>query len=208
MKKLKFYDLFYLFLIGSVFGYFFEVIYTLIRRHTFVNHTALVIGPFNIIYGVSAVLLTIFLIKYQKSSYLKQFIVSFLLASVIEYIASWGMETIFGFTAWNYQRYFLNINGRICLIYSAAWGLLGIFWINYLYPKINKLIRKMNKNFGIKLMRILIPFLIFDFALSVSAVVRAKQKDAGVPAQNIYDKFLDNTFNRDYLKNMFNNHWK
>lgn len=41
---------------------------------------------------------------------------------------------------WDYSDKFLNINGRISLIYSIFWGLLGLYLINVLNPKIDYLI--------------------------------------------------------------------
>ena len=208
MKKLSFYNLFYIFIIGSVFGWIVECIYTLIKKGIFLNHSALVIGPFNIVYGIGACFLTILLFKMKDASYWRIFIVGLIGGSIIEYVMSLGMELITGFTAWDYSRYFLNINGRICLQYSIYWGILSILWIKLCYPYVTKLIEKINYSFGKKLMIFLIVFLIFDAILTISAVNRAHASDRGIAPQNKYEEILDKTFNRDYLKNMFNNKWK
>ena len=65
-------------------------------------------------------------------------------------------------------------------------------------------IQEVNKN-GEKY--VLIIFLAFDLALTASAVIRAKKWEQGIPPSNFYEKFLDKTFNKDYLYNMFNNSW-
>ena len=70
-EKLQFYDLFYLFIFGCVFGWVVEVIWSLFKRHAFYNHSALVIGPFNVIYGVGTVLLTLILYRLKDSDYTK-----------------------------------------------------------------------------------------------------------------------------------------
>lgn len=208
MKKLKLYDLFYIFIFGSIFGWLIEGIYTLIKKGILINHSALVLGPFNIVYGVGAVILTIFLINYIDKSYLKIFFISFMCGTILEYIISVCMELLVGFTAWNYSKYFLNINGRVCLQYSIYWGFLGIIWIKLCYPFISSIINKINLNFGKILMKILIIFLIFNIILTFSAINRAKEFDKGIAPKNSYERFLDNTFNTKYLKNMFNNHWQ
>lgn len=208
MKKLKLYDLFYIFIFGSIFGWLIEGIYTLIKKGILINHSALVLGPFNIVYGVGAVILTIFLINYIDKSYLKIFFISFMCGTILEYIISVCMELLVGFTAWNYSKYFLNINGRVCLQYSIYWGFLGIILIKLCYPFIMLLINKINLNFGKILMNILIVFLIFNIILTFSAINRAKEFDKGIAPKNSYERFLDNTFNSKYLKNMFNNHWQ
>lgn len=207
MKKLNFYNLFYIFIFGCVFGWIIEGLYTLIKKGLLINHSALVIGPFNIVYGIGATILTIFLVKLIDKSYIKLFIFSFIFGTVLEYLLSLSMEMLVGFTAWDYSKKFLNIHGRVALFYSICWGFLGIVWIKFCYPFVMKLIDKINYKFGKKIMIFLIIFLIFDTMLTFSAINRAKNCDMGIPPTNSYEKFLDNTFNSKYLKNMFNNRW-
>lgn len=207
MKKLSFYNMFYIFILGSIFGWFIEGIYTLIKKGLLINHSALVIGPFNVVYGIGALLFTIILYKYKDNSYIKLFIISFIFGTILEYVLSLSMESLVGFTAWDYSKKFLNINGRVALFYSICWGLLGIIWIKWCYPLVMKIIEKINYNFGKKLMIFLIIFLIFDTLLTFSAINRARDFDKEIKPANTYEKFLDNTFNSKYLKNMFNNRW-
>ena len=65
-KKMSFYELFYIFIFGCVFGYVVEVLWSFYRHHIFINHTALVIGPFDIVYGISAMVLSLTLYKYRN----------------------------------------------------------------------------------------------------------------------------------------------
>lgn len=206
MKKL--YDLFYIFIITSVCGYFIELIWTFLTKGIFINHSAVVIGPFNFAYGICGVVLTLLLYRFKDESYLKIFILSFIGGSILEYIMSWGMELVLGFTAWDYSDKFLNINGRICLSFSIFWGLLGILWIKILYPPIEKLLERIPPNIYKTVAICLFIFIILDILLTISCVNRARAADQGIPTNNSYESFLDNTFNSKYLKNMFNNNWK
>ena len=206
MKKL--YKLLYIFIITSICGYFVELVWSLVTKGILINHSAVVIGPFNFAYGICGVVLTLLLYKFKDESYLKIFLLSFIGGSILEYIMSWGMELVLGFTAWDYSNSFLNINGRICLLFSIFWGILGILWIKILYPQIEKMLNKINpKIYKIVIICITI-FLLFDILLTVSSVNRAREADKGIPPSNGYERFLDNTFNSKYLKNMFNNNWK
>ncbi len=206
-QKVGFYKMFWLFIFGSVAGWFLEVIYTLIFYRTFINHSALVIGPFNVCYGICVCSLTFLLYRFKDKGYIYLFFISFFFGSLLEYIMSWGMEFALGFSAWDYSDMFLNINGRVCLLMSCLWGLLGIVWIKFLYPFFEKMLNKIPKDFGKKLTVALIIFLALDLSLTVSAFGRAKDSGRGVEPHNDYEKFLDKTFNRDYLYNMFNNSW-
>ena len=206
MKKL--YKLLYIFIITSICGYFVELVWTFITKGILINHSAVVIGPFNFAYGICGVVFTLLLYKFKDESYLKIFLLSFIGGSILEYIMSWGMELVLGFTAWDYSNNFLNINGRICLLFSIFWGGLGILWIKILYPQIEKLLNKINpKIYKITIICLTI-FLLFDILLTISCVNRARDADKGIPPSNSYERFLDNTFNSKYLKNMFNNNWK
>ena len=208
MRKLKFYDYFYMFLIGSIFGWILEGIGSIVIDHMLLNHSALVIGPFNVIYGVGACVLTAALLKFKDKNLLILFLIGFVGGSIVEYFMSWGMELVLGFTAWNYSKFFLNINGRICLAYSCIWGVLSIVWIKYLYPLMQKLIDKINPKIGQKLIVYISIFLAFDVMFTAQCIIRAKACDKGIAPQNGYERFLDNTFNSAYLKNMFSNHWE
>ena len=206
MKKL--YNLLYIFIISSICGYFIELIWSLVTKGIFINHSAVVIGPFNFAYGICGVVLTLLLYKFKDESYLKIFILSFIGGSIIEYIMSWGMELVLGFTAWDYSDNFLNINGRICLLFSIFWGFLGILWIKILYPQFDKILNKINPKIYKILIVCLSIFLLLDILLTISAVSRARNADKGIPPNNGYERFLDSTFNSKYLKNMFNDNWQ
>ncbi len=206
MKKL--YKLLYIFVITSICGYVVELIWTFVTKGVFINHSAVVIGPFNFAYGICGVALTLLLYKFKDESYLKIFLLSFIGGSILEYIMSFGMEVVVGFTAWDYSNSFLNLNGRICLLFSIFWGILGILWIKILYPQIDKILSKINKKAYKTIAICLIIFILLDILFTISCVSRAHNADKGIPPINNYEKFLDNTFNSKYLKNMFNNNWK
>ena len=197
-----------IFIITSICGYFVELVWSLVTKGIFINHSAVVIGPFNFAYGICGVALTLLLYNFKDKSYLKIFLLSFIGGSILEYIMSWGMELVLGFTAWDYSNNFLNINGRICLLFSIFWGILGILWIKILYSQIEKLLNKFNPRMYKIIIICLTIFLLFDILLTISCVNRARDADKGIPPSNVYEEFLDNTFNSKYLKNMFNNNWQ
>ncbi len=206
-NKISFHDIFYIFIFGCLFGYIVEGIWSYLKRGILINHTALVLGPFNIVYGVGAITLTIFLYKLKDKSNIQIFASSFLIGTALEYIMSFLMEKMVGFVAWNYRKKPFNINGRVCLHYSLFWGILGIIWIKLIYPKLQKLIDSFNKNESIKIMKFTIIFLIFDIFLTFGAVARAKEFEKNIPPSNKIEVIYDKYFGIDYLNNMYNNRW-
>lgn len=201
------YNLFWTFIVGCVVGWLVEGVFSLIKWREFINHSAVVIGPFNMAYGLGALMLTALLYKFRDEKNIKIFLIGFIGGSILEYIMSWGMELVLGFTAWDYSRKPLNLNGRICVRYSLFWGILGVVWIKYIYPYISKLLEKMDKNLGKRLAIFLNIFLAFDIFLTCVAINRARDKEKGIDAKYKYEEVLDKTFNKEYLKNMYNDSW-
>ena len=203
----KLYNLFWIFIFGCVAGWIIEGLWTYIKKGVIINHSAVVIGPFNMAYGLCACVLSAILYKYRNDNNFKLFIIGFIGGTILEYLMSLGIELVLGFTAWDYSAKPFNINGRVCLMYSLFWGVLAIFWIKVIYPVVINFIKKLDYNIVKKIAVFLAIFLVFDMLLTYSAVERARAKDRGIPPQNAYEEVLDKTFNKDYLTNMFNNNW-
>ena len=73
-----------------------------------------------------------------------------IIATVLEYIASVFLEVLFHLRWWDYTDYFLNINGRICLIFSLFFGLAGIFFMKVIYPRLQTFTKTIRKHFSNK----------------------------------------------------------
>ena len=60
----------------------------------------------------------------------------------------------------------MNVNGRVCLLYSIFWGILTVFLVKKINPKIdnlcNKLQEKISKKFLKTIVSILVIFLAID----------------------------------------------
>lgn len=206
-EKITFHDIFYIFLFGCLFGWIVEGIWSYLKRGILLNHSALVLGPFNVVYGVSAIVLTLFLYRLKDKKYIQVFGISFAVGTVLEYIMSFLMEKTLGFVAWNYSKKPFNINGRVCLTYSIFWGILGLIWIKLIYPRVKKIIDKFNKRISNKFMIAMIVFLIFNTLLTFAAVERGKEFEQGIPPSNKFERILDKYFGVEYLNNMYNNRW-
>lgn len=206
-EKISYYEIFYTFIFGCVFGWIVEGIWSLLKKNLLINHSALVIGPFNIVYGIGAIVLSIILYRVKDSSLKKIFIISFFTGTVLEYILSFMMEKLVGFVAWNYSKKPFNINGRVCLLYSLFWGVLGIVWIKLIYPPLKGFIDRSNKVIGNRILKFLSIFLLFDVLLTFAAIERGKEFEQNIPPSNKIEVYIDKYFGVDYLNNMFNYRW-
>lgn len=55
------------------------------------------------------------------------------------------LEKKFNTKYWDYSENFMNIKGRVCLINSIFWGILGVLFTIYIHPFIEKYILFLNK---------------------------------------------------------------
>ncbi len=138
MKEVMIY--FLLFIVYSILGWIVETSATSIYHKKLVDRVFL-IGPCLPIYGTGAIAIIILLKKYHND-FLVLFIMSIVLCSIIEYLTSYLMEKIFKARWWDYTNIPFNINGRICLPFSIAFGFMGslIIVINtHIYSLINNI---------------------------------------------------------------------
>lgn len=156
------------FFIFSFLGWAMETIYSFIVLGHFTNRGFLY-GPICPIYGWGAIILIIFLSKYQNNG-LKLFTYSAVIFSAFEYYVSYILEALFQEHWWDYTNDFLNLNGRISIFYSLAWGIIAIIFIGHVYPyikkKLNVIISKVNNKAIIILTNLLILLYISDTIFS------------------------------------------
>ena len=191
--------------VGSFAGVVMEMVWCLVRYGFIESRAGLVYGPFNLLYGAGAVLLTLALYPYRNRGAVWSFLGGFLVGSALEYVCSWGQEALLGSRSWDYSAMPLNLNGRICLMYSFFWGLLGIFWIKDLYPRMAKLILKISNRVGKPLTWALTVFLIFNSIASIIAVMRWSERVAGEPPSSAFEEFIDQRFPNERLEKVYAN---
>lgn len=202
------YEVFYIFMICNVIGYCVEMVFCYLKHGYWESRQSLIYGPFGLAYGIGGVLLSYLLFKDTKKAWWKVFIKSYIWGTVAEYICSLGEELVFGHVSWDYSKMPLNINGRVCFLYSCFWGLLGILWIKAIYPIMSKVIEKIPVKLGNVIMWTFIVFFIFDSFVSATAGLRMDKRDAGQAPNNVYEQFLDNHFPDERMNEIYANSQK
>ena len=119
------------FLCYSIAGWLYESVLVSVQERRIVNRGFLN-GPLCPIYGVGAVLMTVLL--QGVGSPVVIFILSALIASVLEYVTSWIMEVIFHARWWDYSNMRFNLNGRVCLLGACVFGAGGVFVVCAVQP--------------------------------------------------------------------------
>lgn len=158
-------NLILLFFVFGVFGWIWEVNYRLFNHGVFVNR-GMLHGPILPIYGVGGILIIVVLKKFRNQPF-KLFISAFTLCGIVEYFTSFILEKTLKMSWWNYNGYFLNIRGRVCLEGLLVFGLAGWIATYYTAPILNNIFEKISKNKKRILVIILIGLFIVDMCYSI-----------------------------------------
>ncbi len=175
----------FIFFIGSVIGWFIELVYRRLYHGKLVNPGFLV-GPYLPIYGFGLLSLTILHILLTKLS-LNPIVIIFLMGLIMTVI-----ELIGGLFAlkqkvrlWDYSKEWLNYKGIICPLYSAIWLLVGAVYYFFLYDPLMYAINWFNENISFSyILGIFTGFILIDFVYSTKLYIKirnfAKENDVTV----------------------------
>ena len=170
MDLIMFY--FLLFLIYSVVGWMVEVISCSIKEKRLAMRGFL-IGPYCPIYGFAALIL-IFLLKRYINDPLVMFMMALLVVTVIEYLTSYLLEKLFKIRWWDYSEQPFNVNGRISLVISLLFGILGLILMYYLNPHLINILKSINPQTLTIIGSILMIMIIIDAICSYIIISRLK----------------------------------
>lgn len=204
-KKIIYTDLFWVFMVGSVLGFFLEGIWHTMRKGFWESHTGTVWGPFCVIYGFGAVVLYVLGNRIQHKRTTTVFLMSSVAGSAAEFLAGVFQEVCFGTSSWNYSKHFLNINGKISLEMSIMWGILGAFFIKLGVPALNTVLENSKNAKTDAACVILSVFMVVNLFVTAVALVRWKYRAAGDEADNFVEKFIDENWDDEKMQKIFPN---
>ena len=197
--------LFWIFIIGSIAGFIFEITVVFFQKGYFELRQGLIYGPFIPVYGIGAMLYYVVLNKNKLKNKLQIFLITMLLGGLTEYLCSFTQEKLFGTISWDYSYLPFNINGRTSLLHCIYWGIGGILYVTYIEPIIEKMREKINKNCIRIITIILALFMIFDITISWMAAERQIERKSNVEPENKMDLFFDEYYPDEYIDRIFNN---
>lgn len=197
--------LFWVFIIGSIAGFIFEVIVVFFQKGHFELRQGLIYGPFIPVYGIGAMCYYIVLSKIKIKNKIQIFLITMILGGITEYLCSLIQEKAFGTISWDYSYLPFNINGRTSLLHCIYWGIGGVLYITYIDPFLNKMIDKTNIKAFDLITIILSIFIIFDISISWMAADRQTERKNNIEPENRLDIFLDKNYPDEYMNRIFNN---
>ena len=162
------------FIIYSFLGWIYETCYCTIHEKAWENRGFLY-GPCIPLYGVGATLAQILFLDLpikglDDPSYVTIFFGCAIGSFFLEYGTSYVLEKRFHARWWDYSDFPLNINGRVCLIFTLCFGFAGILVTQIIIPPIVEIISYF-PGIVIELLALIFMFLFgMDMALTISAL--------------------------------------
>ena len=167
--------LFLLFICYSILGWMVECLAVSFEEKKITLDRGFLIGPYCPIYGYGGLIFYIFLTKYQDDL-LTLFILAAVGASVLEYVTSYAMEKLFKARWWDYSHRRFNLEGRICLGNSVAFGLLGVITTHAINPYLLNILWKIPNTTLIIISIIIASIFLIDNILTFTVMTKLRLK--------------------------------
>lgn len=192
------------FIIYSVVGFIIETIFGVLTKGVLESRKSFLYGPFCSIYGLGAVLMILPLQRFKKNNY-TLFAAGFVIGSIIEYLVSLIGELIFHIKWWDYSDQILNLNGRICVLFSLFWGLLAIYLMSDINKRVDKLIDFLKKKISMGILKTAVVlvsiFLAFDLGITAYALQMFTIRIVYDNNLNVANKqYIDEQYEKIYVK--------
>lgn len=197
------YTVFWMFVVGSVAGYVVETIFAFIKTGHYQNRSSMLVSPFNVIYGVGALVLYIGLHMLSSKKNHSIFLFGMVSGTAIEFFASWAQQAVFGSVSWDYSILPLNIGGRVSLLFAFFWGTLAILWVKVFQPLLERMIAAIPKQIGKHIAVCLLALLVSDMLISAIAVARWGTRLDGVPAGSAVVEMIDRVFPDAFMQKVY-----
>ena len=203
------------FIIYSVLGYIIETIFGIVTKGTWESRQSFLYGPFCGIYGLGAVIMILSLQYFNQNSN-RLFWGGFVVGSIIEYVVSWIGEVVLNVKWWDYSNMPLNLNGRICVFFSIFWGLLAIYLMSYINPRVDRLIYWIKSKISVNKLKIItlgvtiflfIDFVLTGYALEYFIVRKIHENNLPVVNKERADSAYEKIYNNEKLAKFINTYW-
>lgn len=195
--------IFWVFLIGSIVGCIVETLVGIIFDHSFKIRQGLIYGPFIPVYGIGAVMYYFIVSKVKDVK--KVFVCSMVLGGAIEYFCSYFQELCFGTVSWDYSNMFLNIGGRTSLLFCFCWGILGVLFVKFVLPLLQKIDIYIGNTQFKTITAILVGFMLFNIGISCLAGARQNERVQKIEANSKMDAFLDKHYSDKVMDKVYSN---
>ena len=203
-KGFCFAKIFIFFLIGCLFGTYYEQMLWYFNNGTWIEKQGLIYGPFSPIYGIGVVVFILFLGKNNDNrGIIKTYIYSCIIGGAAECITGLLSNILFGVKFWDYTGYYLNIFGLTTIPFMMFWGLLGLILMKIIYPYISNLIEKIPYKIGMPIYYFILIFMVLNCLLTLVAFTRMTLRNEGKEPVTIIGEFCDKNYDDEFMYKNF-----
>ena len=201
-RKITYEKLFWLFIFGGIIGVVMEGIFCLISTGHWESHVVTLVGQFNVLYGLGAVLFySIIALLYNKKTITKVLAIT-IIATVLELLCGILLADVLGMKAWDYSNCFMNYRGMICLVFTLGWGFAGYLFC-LLFDKIDNALSKIkSKKWKIACIALSV-FMAVNLSLTAISIVRWSERHYGIEADTKIGAFFDESTPDDWMQKRF-----
>ena len=171
------YQICWSFLCYSFLGVLIEWIFCLAVEGVLEARVGLLYVPLRPMYGVGGVACSLVLERFLDQP-IWVCVYGMLICTVVEYLASVGMEKAFRSFSWDYSDKPLNLRGRICLQYSLCWGLLALLAVYVVEPLLNRFLERAGHRTGEMILTGLMVVTLVSAVVTLTAWARTRKRVA------------------------------
>lgn len=199
------FELFWIFLIGSIVGFFLEGIYFWWNVGRWESHSTVIFGYFCTVYGLGAMAIYLICRKLEHKGIVWKGILFAGVATLVEYLVATVQERTFGTASWDYSGMPFHIGKKICLKASITWGVLGVIFCILFYPSLRNWLDKIYNRKMQWLTGMLMLLFLADAIFSWKAVERWKERYDGQRADTVMDEWLDYHYHDNRMQKEYPN---
>ncbi|WP_282742192.1 putative ABC transporter permease [Olsenella uli] len=205
--SLGWYQIVFIFVLGSMAGLLLEEVWMFATAGLTESRVGLVWGPFSPLYGTGTVLLTAlsFWLRRKQARSWQIFLLSAIVGGSLEQLTGWGMETLFHAQSWTYAALPDHITTWVAWRFLVFWGALGLVWAKVITPELLFRIGEPTTRRQVTFVVILAVYLALDIFLTVACFSRRAARDAGIPAHNAFEAWVDQNFTDQFMSSKFQN---
>ncbi len=203
--KLSYSTLFWLFLVGSIVGFLLEGFWCVLTKGHWENHSAVVWGPFCIIYGIGAAAVYLLSILLKNRRLPVQFAAFTVSGAAVEYFGSLFQELCFGSVSWDYSDHLFNLGGRVSLRMALLWGVLGLLFMRFVFPAVSRLFGRMEGNGWRIACAGMTVFMAANLLVTSAAISRWHSRMTATDPPGPVAQWLDSTYDDQTMEKLFPN---
>ncbi len=148
-------DWFWYFLLYSFLGYGLEKLFAALTRSAHPVRKCRLLLPLCPVYGLAMV--AVLLLPMDMTDTLGElWLYGALTVTTVEFVAHLFYEKVLGVMFWDYRDTKMDVDGRICMPFSLAWGVLVVLAVRFVQPVLARLVAAVSPGMTFVLLLVLV----------------------------------------------------